>query len=260
MVRMDPASGVGYVELPTGWLAPDGTLHKEVTIREMTGRDEDMLASDSVPVVRRLNAVMAGCTLAVGDVNDRTTIEKAVLDMPSGDRMALLVGLRILSHGPMYDMLVTCDRCSNEGKATVNLEEFETEAPEDPSVRTFTETMPPGCKYKTVQWAVLTGHSDSLLEELREKVQDSDMTLHLLARLRKLDDKEVSFRSKGAIREVVEAVKDLRSRDYDFLRTKFAEREGGVDMSFEFRCPKCKKDLKGRVNVGQPGFFFPSVT
>jgi hypothetical protein len=170
--------------------------------------------------------------------------------------MALLIALRAISLGNAYDMKMTCDRCNKESAVSVDLRDLEIDSPEDPMVRRHKTTLPSG---EIIEWDVMTGRGDHQLERLRKIVKDGQATLMLLVRVRSFNGEQVSLRNKNGVRDAARKLKAMSTRNRDFLRKAFSDLEGGVDLSFEFRCPQCSKNLDSRVDVAQPGFFFPSA-
>lgn len=97
------------IRLPGGlWL--DGACHREVSLRSLTGRDEELLnesagASPAVQVTR----LLASCVESVGAVNEITPELAARLTV--GDREALLLHLRRLTLGTWLQCLARCVDC-----------------------------------------------------------------------------------------------------------------------------------------------------
>lgn len=257
MYSQDPQSGYGNIELPIGLVDEEGNIVRDVTFREITGEEEDILASDRMPVLQRMNALLSNCIVQIGSGMEP---KKAVLDMTSGDRMAMIIAIRALSLGARYDMKAKCPHCAAEFKFTVDMSELDVNEPSDPKRRVYEVQLPPGGKYKVVKWHVMTGADEIELERLRSKSKDSPMTALIAVRVREVDGQKLSLSSAGGRKKMMSLLKSLRLRDRVALRASFEEHEGSLDMDFEYDCPECGKEINGRIDVGQPGFFFPQAT
>lgn len=61
-----PASTVGALELPGGYLDPHTKeLHRTVMVREISGFEEDMLASEQIDGHGKLDALLSACTTRI---------------------------------------------------------------------------------------------------------------------------------------------------------------------------------------------------
>lgn len=262
--KIDPESNLIEVRVPTGLLVNENCLDL-ILLQELTGEEEDILASKSIPALRKMSMVLTNCIRQIGDITDRNVIRAAVDDLPSGDRQALIIALRRLSleNGHMYEMQARCDNCSKETGVTADLDSYPVDMPADPRVRTFDDALPAGGKFKKFRWAVLDGHREQLLEAIEKVVHDeSGVTTQILGRLVSVDDHNFQIRadSKGGIRDAVAFVKKLRHKDLEAMRRAFAKHEGGLDLTTQWTCKHCGAEHEGMLDIAQPGFFFPSVT
>lgn len=97
--------GVG-VQVPGG-LWRDGERHAVVTMRSLTGADEEFLVhNQGLPQGTRVTAVLARCILEIGSVSP---VDAGTVDLLSiGDREALLLHLRRLTLGERLDLVLDC--------------------------------------------------------------------------------------------------------------------------------------------------------
>lgn len=100
-----PPSNV--VDLPGGFILEDGTLVKQVEIRELNGFDEEELAKTTTPN-RLLHAVFTRGLVSLGDI----PASDVNLDtMLSGDRDAIILGIRIATFGKDVEYSTSCPHC-----------------------------------------------------------------------------------------------------------------------------------------------------
>ena len=105
-----PSKGVIY--------DPDSSLYRRevLKIKSMTAREEDILAS---PAFHREGT-------ALTHLIQSCLIDKSVSadDMITGDRVALMVGIRVTGYGPEYSASSNCQSCGTKNSFSVNLSEL----------------------------------------------------------------------------------------------------------------------------------------
>lgn len=110
-----PPSNV--VDLPGGFILSNGQLAKQVQVRELIGLDEEELAKATTPN-RLLQAVFSRGIVKIGDVD----AYKEDLDtMLSGDRDAVILGIRIATFGNTLEFMATCPSCLKEHPVELDL-------------------------------------------------------------------------------------------------------------------------------------------
>jgi hypothetical protein len=238
-----PKGTQGVFELPCGFLDAEGNLHTEAEVREITGHEEDLLGSKTVPNHKKIGMLVARCLTRIGTFTDRGQISTIAEQLTVGDRVFLMFAIRRTSLGDEYPFRHTCPECKYSGLFNLDLSELEIKKMADPKKRVFDAKMPSG---KVVRFRPLIGRD----EEKLSKASNSDdaMTLAILARLEMLDDGPPTLAT----------VKGLGLRDRNFLRDAFEDAEGGVDTTMEMQCPNCGHEFDHDLDVGQAGFFFPS--
>ena len=129
-----PPSNV--VTLPAGFLLNDGTIVREVEVRELNGSDEEELAKATTPN-RLLHTAFSRGLVAVGDI---PAYSEDLDTMLSGDRDAVLLGIRIATFGKDLAYNATCPSCLEEHEVTIDLiNDIKTKTLTDPLIdRTFT--------------------------------------------------------------------------------------------------------------------------
>lgn len=247
------ASSVLTVELPCGYMDPSGTVHIELVVAEMTGYEEDLLAGKG-PVLQRLNKIILNCTRRLGQIEDRAQLAQAVAALTASDRMVAFLAIRRVSLGDLYEVKVTCPNpdCREEVRYTLNLGTVEIRPMQDRGQRSFEDTLESG---RRVRWHVMTSTDEEWLSVKGKKKEDV-LTLGLLARVDAVDDALIE-RDKKA-KEAMARLKGLPTRDRNEIRRLFERNEGHVDTKVDFSCPSCQHEWREELNLGQPGFFFPS--
>jgi hypothetical protein len=117
---------VAEVRLPVGFCDEHGQMHRTVTLRKMTGRDEALLAdpANQRNGGRMVTALLANCIVRLGDL---PTFGRREIDrMYSVDRNYLLIKLRSLTFGPELAANYTCPACGEHFETTENLDELPT--------------------------------------------------------------------------------------------------------------------------------------
>jgi hypothetical protein len=230
------------VELPCGYLDAEG-VYKDVELREMTGNEEDLLASSAIPHHKKISALLSRCITRIGPYTDKGKIASIVQDLLLGDRIFLLFAVRRLTLGDEYPFRARCDSCNKEGSYLVDLSDLTIQEMPDPSKRIFDVELPSGI---VVRFRCLTGRDEE--ESNKRPDNENRASVQIFTRVELINGQVPSMAS----------IKNLSSRDRDFLRAKMEEVDGGVDTALELQCQFCNAEWSEDIEIGQPGFFFPS--
>lgn len=107
-------------KLPGGLLGPDGALHRDVTVREITGEDEEAMYKalrSSTNSVEPVDVIINRCVESIGTVELSSGY---VHDLFSGDRAALVLFIRRMTFGDDFPMEINdCPEC---GKKTEGID------------------------------------------------------------------------------------------------------------------------------------------
>jgi hypothetical protein len=236
-------SSHGEVTLPCGFIHNDQLLTR-VSIREIDGHAEDMLASDKIKPIAKLTNLLARCTVQLGDISDPDFIKKAVREMTIGDRSWLILSIRRYTLGDIYPYTYTCPNtnCGAKKLYQVDLRTLETRKMADPMRRVYEVELP--LAKVTARFHVMTGVDE---EEVAKYAGETvSRTIH--TRIEQLGDK----------RPTLAEVQALRMLDREALREAFDDVEAGVDTEIEMKCPDCSHEFATELDIAQQGFFFPS--
>lgn len=124
------------VILPGGFIAQDGSLIKYAEVRELNGMDEEAVSKSGTPG-KALAAMLQRGVISIG----ANPVDKADLDqLLSGDRDALLIGIRRVTFGDTIEFEMSCPHCGTELELSVDLnKDIPIKTLEDPiNDRTFT--------------------------------------------------------------------------------------------------------------------------
>lgn len=230
--------------LPCGYLDSGHVLHREIVIREMTGKEEDLLSSKST-WLKKSNELFIQCIERLGTLTSKEQIAAAVPELLIGDRTFLFFAIRRASLGNEYTFREQCPHCKRESVFTADLSELTIQEMADPTKRHY-EGVIPGPEKLTYRFHLLKGADQAKLEDFEDNKRR--LTHVLLFQLDLLDGRTPT----------VDAVQSLTTRQRDYLRSAFAKVDGGVDTEMTLACPKCNEDFHKDIDLG-PGFFFPSA-
>lgn len=124
------------VELPGGFVLNNGKVIKSVEVRELNGADEEELARATTPN-RLLQVVFSRGLVALEDI---PAYSEDLDTMLSGDRDAVILGIRCATFGKDLTYSATCPKCLEEHDVIIDLiKDVKTRTLNDPVIdRTFT--------------------------------------------------------------------------------------------------------------------------
>ncbi len=256
-------SGIGT--LPVGYLAdpdsPDTSeLWTDVEVREMDGRDEDMLGAGNIAAHKKLGELLRRCLVALGPERDPAVLARVVGKLTVTDRLFTLFLLRRTTLGDTYPFEATCpnDACRDEkGRPTVGVHSVDLSSAEirpafDPRQRVHTVTLPSG---KEAVFHMMTGNDE---ERVARYVEDR-VTMKHAARLDSLEGRKFPTDPNRVDPQVVALIQGLAFADRDFLSSAYELAEGGVDTEVELKCAACGYTFRQEMDI-QRGFFSRSGT
>jgi len=104
------------VTLPGGYLTPSGVI-RTAEVRELNGEDEEIV-SRTGSTAKALNALLERGLVKIG--NEEVTRDH--LDqLLSGDRDAILIGIRTITFGSELSVTVRCGNCSQQQQVVIDL-------------------------------------------------------------------------------------------------------------------------------------------
>jgi len=246
ITQMEKATSTeGVFELPCGYIDPDtNELHTQIEVHEITGHEEDMLASRQIQSMAKLTLLLSGCLKRVGSITDPHKIARIVKELTSGDRVFTLFAIRRVTLGDEFPVREICPRCGVKGLFMINLaEDMEIRPMADPMKRVYDVGLPSG---KTVRFRVSSGHDEERTAKIRRSGKDADaISQALLMRIELLEGEQPTL----------EVVKSLGMRDRRYLNQQYQKVEGGVDTKLELQCAACDHEWEKDLDVAASGFF-----
>lgn len=246
---------VSSVHLPSlGMIYPSNhPLHNcaTVDIRGMTTREEDILMSRAL--------IRKGTVITELIKSCMVTPNVDVQSLIGGDRNALMVSIRVLGYGRIYDGEATCPACQQKNAISVDLNTLDIkELGTDPVV--FGENrfsfLLPNTK-KNVEFKFITGREEEEMlatMEMRKKkgfATDNVITTRLQHSIISVDGQT----DKALINQFISF---MPAQDSMELRRYMDKVEPGVDMKFEFSCKQCEHYEVMPLPLG-PTFFWPNA-
>lgn len=245
--QTDPAKApFGSAILPWGLVGDDGVLHKNFEVRELTGYEEDILASRKMNVLARMQKIMERCVVKIGPYSQSDKEwSRYILSLSVADRLFILREIRIVSLGEHLKYNILCPKCEKKGTYSFNLMDISFRTPEKIQ-RVWEGKLPRSGKSYMAK--IQTGIEE---QKVQEHLSGNDaLTVGIWCRLVELDGKNpVPFGE----------VKKLGTFDRDFLRSEFKNYEVQVDSEVEMECQFCGQEFKEDIDMGQVSFFFPTA-
>lgn len=261
----DPKSPIGTFDLPAGVLVKDSQgkarLLDRIRMREITGREEDIIASEKMGFTARMISVVAGCTEALIDkdgneLDDEKKVARMARRLTIADLMACLFYARILSVGTEFKQSVVCPYhlCDAGGgkpyswTARFNLlDDFPVlKCKVDPTneVHEYTSSK----RGTVVTWSLMTGEARMKFES--NPTTNERATAALMMRVRTVN-------GEPATKEVLQSLGMMDRRE---IRDYMIEQEGGIDTTFDAECKNCGHEFKAELEMRGFNFFVPSET
>jgi hypothetical protein len=248
--------GTADFALPVGYVDTEGKVHNHIVMKEMTGTEDDMMGNADLPIGERVSAVLASCTVKLGDITDKKIIADAISDsltaglpLTEQDRIASMVYLRRLSIGDLYKFERDCPRCGTTAKnRATDLRTLKIDQAEHPERRRVKVTLPKSGKEAVVK--VLTAQGALEIGKLRPDQKDLK-SLAIVVRVESLGGKPMSdpLVALAKIKALPQADRNLIRQVYNAMET-FVE----TDIEVECRNPICRNKWEFPLDVGQ-GFF-----
>jgi hypothetical protein len=225
------------VNLPGGYINSAGEVIRVAEVRELTGRDEEMISKSS-SMMKAFQIILSRGVVSVGD---EETNEQMLDKMLVGDRDALLLGIYKATFGPIAELGAYCSGCEENKTVQVDVDnDIEVKFLENPiRDREFTVkgrkhvyqvVLPTGVTTKA-----LTSNTDNkTLAELQTILLEQTVT--------EID--EVVVLGKNQIQNL--GVADRRK-----IRDEITDKAPGPQFSTAVvTCPDCEGEVAVPINLG----------
>ena len=236
---------MAYTPLTETFTLPSGT---PVTVREMTGADEDILMNEKLVRANKAQHQLLGNVIVELDGHKPTSQD--VQNMWSADRAAVLLHARVLSFGPELSGVHECDNVDCKNKFSIQVDDLLHDLEYRPAPENFEAIdvdLPSGL---TATMRPMRGADENRLLQARQK--GDLMTELLFSRI-----VEVSGLEEGKDgNRVREWLRSCRLQDRTALRKAMEAHEFGYQTQILTSCPVCYTEQRVDV-MSLPDFFFP---
>lgn len=239
-------------EMLAGYKDSDGVTHKEFTLREITGKDEEAIHKSDVKNngAKVISTLLTRCVTSIGtltpkSVGGRANWEQIIKSLYVGDQDYIMIQLRKLSIGEEIEVNHVCPNkeCKAKLHTTLNVDELEVIPFSGERVLEF--ELPRGYKdkkgvvHKTGTMRLPTGLDREVLTPLAKTNLAKAETV-MLTRLCKFDD--------GAYVDD-DVMSSLSIRDREYLQKLLQEHYFGVRLETEVVCDSCGESFVGTFNA-----------
>lgn len=113
-------------DLPRGYVDKDGTVHKEITLREITGADQEAMLNPQLRnnPAKMLTALLARVIVQLGTMEKNKIDTSVTANMFKSDRDFLIMKLKEIDTGPDMEIDVECPDCGKKFKAMLDMADF----------------------------------------------------------------------------------------------------------------------------------------
>jgi|LakMenEpi03Aug12_release.lakeMendotaPanAssembly.Ray.scaffolds.fasta_scaffold349760_1 hypothetical protein len=238
---------VERIPLPSGGLVypRNHPLHnvEAIDIKAMTAREEDILLSRALSKQGTTMSALISACLVDKRIDPRTLI--------SGDRLAIVLGIRITGYGSQYKSDVSCQSCQVSSRNDFDIGQLDVKPLEiapsgDENLFEFVLPM----TKKRVLFKFLTGQDEEDNNAIIERKQklfpnapEGVVTTRLESHIVSVDG--VSDKSK-----ISKFVSAMPAGDSRALRTYIEKNEPGVNLEVSWRCSYCGFDNRNTLPMG----------
>lgn len=224
----------------------DGPANGVVSIRPMTGEEEQILATPRfVRKGQAINMIFQRCLKEQFRPDQLLTI----------DRTYMLIYLRGISYSPNYDVEVKCPECEKKFGTTIDLNTLYVEPCPDTFGPDLQDVMP--TTNLPFSYRLSTGRDEQEITDYRDRrikaFGDTSADDTLIYRTAMLLNHIDGLTNKGELQILL---KNLPISDVSYTRNCINEPPFGVDTNVELTCPSCLQDFEVDLPL-EANFFFP---
>jgi hypothetical protein len=226
---------------------------KSVEIRSMTAKEEDILTSRALlKNGKALSLLLKSCIMDKNIDVDQ---------MLSGDRNAVLIGIRITGYGADYDVKIQCPECAEVTKQSVDLTTLPIKripqgvAPIQPGKNEFEFVLP--VSKKKVVFKLMTGEDEREMISIAEKTRKSGQNEELITTRHRLQI--ISMNGETDKQKLYQIIRNMPAKDSRSLRNHIDKITPGVDLLVPFTCNACGTEQKEVEVPLSTDFFWPQT-
>lgn len=242
------------ITLPSGggdYYTLDNPLRSgKVELRIPTAKDEDILMSKSL--------IQKGVVLDVFMknllVDQSINLDKILI----GDKNALLFAARMLLIGNENDVNITCPKCAESAKITIDISEFETREIDILPSQTGTFKFELPSTKSVIEFKLFMQSDENELEEMRKQMRKH---------LKSADDGALTSMYKKMIISINDEknpviigklIDGMNSKDSRAFRQYLTKVTPDIDSSFQYECPSCGYSERMTMPITAQ-FFWPDT-
>lgn len=241
-------------ELPSRGLVYDKKVEPFITVRSMTTQEEMLRLSPSDLQYKNLCLMIDSCIV------DKIGISS--YDMCMADYQYLLQKLRIVTYGPMYDVVTVCPSCGMHNKEQIDLSQIEVKKlSEDVNINDLQKIHLPvtdvdvEIKFQTPRMFDIATYNN---KEYKQKASDSatdQTTVFLIQELIKTIDGKAPNKLK-----LTQWVRELPMKDTNILLASVEKlnKTFGIVNEIKCQCNLCLMPFYTAIRADRE-FFRPSV-
>lgn len=107
------------VDLPGGYISPDGEVYRTAEVKELTGRDEEAIVK-STTIPKAMLLTLNRGTVKIGDVKATEDVLDKIL---AADRDAIMLGIYRATFGDTAEVGAFCNGCKDVKLVAVDIEQ-----------------------------------------------------------------------------------------------------------------------------------------
>lgn len=248
-VNLAEDDGEQVFELLAGYVDSEGVTHKEFTLREITGKDEEAIHKGDVKnnSSKVASVLLSRCVTSLGTLTPKSVgirkWEEIIKSLYVGDQDYILLQLRKISIGEEIEVNHVCPECKTKLKTLVGVDELELIPFKGERLIEF--ELPRGYKdkkgevHKNGKMRLPTGIDREILTPLARTNLAKAETV-MLTRLCKFDD---------GLPVDDDIMGSLSIRDREYLQKLLQENTFGVNLQTEVVCDSCGESFMGTFNA-----------
>jgi len=239
------------VELPVGYVDPDGRPHRTVRLRKMTGQEEALLADKKLRQngAKLVTEVLASTVRQLGDISPVS--RQVIAQLCSPDRNFLLLELRKVTFGSEMESTYTCPACSGHTTVVQDLDELPLRRLNGEYTKEIVVDLDDGYEdhagevYTTMVFRLPTGEDEERIQSVVKENASTGMNALLTRCL-------TTFGNMPAARREALGTKlicDLTMSDRARIERTFRAEMPGVDMTQRIECENCGREFQASLDL-----------
>lgn len=236
-------------ELPAGYVDEEGTTHREFTLREINGKDEEAIHKNDIKGNSSKVAyiLLSRCITRLGTLTPKSEGEYKwsciIRNMLVGDQDYALLQLRKMSIGDEFEANHTCPYCKARLKTFVSVDELEIEPFKGDRKIAFDLIRGYKDKKGVVHKEGTMRLPNGLDREVLTPVAKTNLARAETVMLTRL----CNFSDGSKVDEDVMGMLSLKDREY--LQNLLKDNLFGVKTDIEVTCTECGESFTGSLNA-----------